>query len=88
MHRPFIVVTVPDPVISDGQSQLVLHEGDVPLDCLLGHLDLFGELPAVGETAPLDRAVNREDALEGAARVPRAGGFGWFPGGCLLHGRE
>ena len=80
MHQP-LVVTVPD-----GHKrwavQLVLHEIDVPLDCLLGHLDLFGGLPAVGETAPLDRAVNREDALGGAARVPERvdlAGFWWLP---------
>ena len=69
MQRPFVMVAVFYPVINDRQVQFGAHEINIPLDRLPRYVNLLSELPAVGEAAALDFAMNLEDAFKRTTRV-------------------
>jgi hypothetical protein len=51
----------------DGELEPVAHEGDVADDGLARHLQLLGELGAIGEGAPAQFLVDAKHALDGGA---------------------
>ena len=74
MHGAFVKVAMLCPVVSKGQAEIVLHERDVPLDRLLCHFDLLGELTTVWKSPPLNRLMDREDPFDRTAGVSGASG--------------
>ena len=50
--------------ILDRHEHAVAHEIDVSADRFRAHLQFVGELPAIGEVAPLERFMNEEHAFD------------------------
>lgn len=82
MNGSFVEVAMFLAIVLERQSEIVLHEGDVPLDRFLGDLDLLGELTAIRKSTALDGIMDRKDSFEGATGVPGSSGtlLGWGTG--------
>ena len=61
-HRPCIKKAVPRTIVFDGESQLVTHEFDVPLDGFAGHLEFPRERGTIGIFARGQKFVDAHHA--------------------------